>query len=86
MRVRLFYSDVCPECGGDMHRSRTRGIVEKIQSRLFRIQAFRCHRCGARYMVKPAVLLPARRKDGHMKARMAPLGPDEVSSHSDQSA
>jgi|SRR6185436_16485839 hypothetical protein len=39
---------MCPKCGGPVHRSRTRGITEKLVKLLTANRAYRCLECGWR--------------------------------------
>ena len=39
---------MCPKCGGPVHRSRTRGLGEKLVKMLTVNRAYRCFECGWR--------------------------------------
>lgn len=38
----------CPDCGGPIHRSHTRGFNEKLVRTFTPYKAYRCHECGWR--------------------------------------
>ena len=38
----------CPDCGGHIHRSHTRGFNEKLVRTFTPYRAYRCHECGWR--------------------------------------
>ena len=55
----------CPRCGGEAHRSRTRGLFERLAKAATTYRAHRCLDCGWRGMLgadKPASSGPPRRK------------------------
>ena len=39
---------MCPKCGGPVHRSRTRGLTEKLVKLLTANRTYRCFECGWR--------------------------------------
>lgn len=39
---------MCPKCGGPVHRSRTRGLGEKVVKALTANRTYRCFECGWR--------------------------------------
>jgi len=41
-------SQICPECGVLMHRSRSRSGISRAIGRVFRFKAYRCSACGWR--------------------------------------
>jgi predicted RNA-binding Zn-ribbon protein involved in translation (DUF1610 family) len=41
-------SAFCPDCGGRIHRSHTRGFNEKLIKTFTPYRAYRCHECGWR--------------------------------------
>ena len=56
---------LCPKCGGEAHRSHTRGIFERLAKAITTYRAHRCLDCGWRGMLgaeKPASKSPHRRK------------------------
>jgi hypothetical protein len=67
----LFYPEGCPACGGNLHRSRTRGIIEKAMSRFLQIRVARCHRCRSRFYLKPAYAYRARQVEMQSHEREA---------------
>jgi DNA-directed RNA polymerase subunit RPC12/RpoP len=47
------HSIACPRCRGeDFHRSRGRGLFEKIVLRAFGRTLYRCNQCGVRFYTK----------------------------------
>lgn len=38
----------CPQCGSRIHRSRTRGLSERVVKTLTPFRTYRCHDCGWR--------------------------------------
>jgi hypothetical protein len=65
----LLYPEVCPACGGYLHRSRSRGIIEKAMSHFLKIRVFRCRRCRSRFYSKPAYVYRAREVEEHSLER-----------------
>lgn len=48
----------CPDCGGRIHRSHTRGLNEKLVKTFTPYRTFRCHECGWRgWLTKSDTLL-----------------------------
>ena len=43
---------ICPQCGGSIHRSHTRGFSEKLVKALTAHKTYRCHECGWRGWVR----------------------------------
>lgn len=41
-------SKLCPECGASVHRSRARGLKERLIRAVSSYKAYRCHECGWR--------------------------------------
>jgi len=41
-------SQICPECGVLMHRSRSRTAASRLMGRLLSLKAYRCSACGWR--------------------------------------
>ena len=55
----------CPKCGGEAHRSHTRGIFEQLAKAATRYRAHRCLDCGWRGLrgsEKPVAKKPSNRK------------------------
>lgn len=57
------YLDTCPTCGRDLHRSRRRGVLDRVITAIFRVQIFRCHGCSARFYVYPSLYFRAPDND-----------------------
>jgi hypothetical protein len=56
---------MCPKCGGPVHRSRTRGLGEKLVKLLSANRTYRCFECGWRGWLQAAdisQLLETRRR------------------------
>jgi len=45
---------MCPKCGGPVHRSRTRGLGEKLVKLLTANRTYRCFECGWRGWLQAA--------------------------------
>lgn len=45
---------MCPKCGGPVHRSRTRGLGEKVVKLLTANRTYRCFECGWRGWLQAA--------------------------------
>jgi hypothetical protein len=52
----------CPACGDALHRSRRRGLFERVILRLVFIRPLRCHRCQLRFFSPPIFLFRDRKK------------------------
>jgi predicted RNA-binding Zn-ribbon protein involved in translation (DUF1610 family) len=63
-RVEAVVNAECPDCGGRIHRSHTRGLNEKLVKTFTPYRAFRCHECGWRgWLTKSdAILKPETRR------------------------
>ena len=53
----------CPSCGGDLYRSRRQGFIERHVLGMFRMRAFRCHRCRGRFISIPVFVFRSRTKE-----------------------
>ena len=51
----------CPQCGHHIHRSRTRGFVEKLIRVATGYRVYRCHQCGWRGWILRKRIRDARR-------------------------
>ncbi|HJQ68491.1 MAG TPA: hypothetical protein VKA70_05950 [Blastocatellia bacterium] len=54
----------CPDCGGHIHRSHTRGFNERLVRSLTPYRTYRCHECGWRgWLTKSnSILRPQTRR------------------------
>ena len=61
-RERLTVADThCPRCGSHIHRSRTRGLTERLIKALTSFRTFRCKDCGWRGWSRASDSLKRRR-------------------------
>jgi hypothetical protein len=59
--MHILYLGICPECGGNLHHSRRRGIIENALFRILFIRVKRCHRCMGRFYCPPLLVFRGRR-------------------------
>jgi len=50
---------VCPDCGADIYRSRSRNFRESFIKRVTPLKHYRCPDCGWRGLAAPAKLTPS---------------------------
>jgi hypothetical protein len=53
----------CPDCGGELYRSRRQGLLERYFFGILHMRAFRCHRCRKRYLCLPTFFFRARERE-----------------------
>lgn len=75
---KLLYTELCPECGGRLRRSRSRGLLEKLLSRLLAVHCFRCDRCSVRFKQSPGIIARARSVQESKKSKHRSLAADDL--------